>query len=543
MAITLTPVSSTAKIYIKEAPRALSGPVILFTGDVAHLSLCVYTDALYHEGSMKLSGPAARSIEARRIGYVPVVLDSTFEMDDYYEIRPEHVYPDVLEPVDLRHLNCQPGYNQAFHFTVKDSDRIPVGDSRVTVSFFVAGKKMARTSFTIRKLAARLPEQRCISTAWMHYDGLVAQHNVRPFTREYYKILGSYVDAAVYSGQTMLLVPLFTPAFDTEIGGERRTIQLLGICEGEDGHFTFDFSEMHRFIKFALAHGIKQIEMPPLFTQWGAEHAPKIMVKRPDGRTVRRFGWETDSLSEDYRRFLSDLLPALVAEIRAIGMEEKTFFHVSDEPDKSHRERYAACKELVMPLIGNCRTLDACGDIAFAGKSEREYAVPVEYKLRPFIEAGIRPLCTYFCGNPQGGYYPNRFITQPLARLLVLGASLYRYDIDLFLHWGFNFYNSFLSRREISPYGNTDCDIQYVAGDGFIVYPNYADLCCNPTLRLCAMREMFRLSRILYLLEEKLGRDAVLAILDEEGIVDFGNYPRKTGWMEGFLYRLCDRLA
>jgi hypothetical protein len=141
------------------------------------------------------------------------------------------------------------------------------------------------------------------------------------------------------------------------------------------------------------------------------------------------------------------------------------------------------------------------------------------------------------------GYMPNRFLAMPLQRLLVLGALLYKYDMDLFLQWGFNFYNSFLSRREISPFGNTDCDIHYPAGDAFIVYPDTPAGGCRKSIRLVATREMFRLSRILYLLEEKLGREAVLAILEEEGIENFGNYPREVGFIDGFLYRLAERLA
>ena len=81
-------------------------------------------------------------------------------------------------------------------------------------------------------------------------------------------------------------------------------------------------------------------------------------------------------------------------------------------------------------------------------------------------------------------------MSQPLPRLIVLGASLWRYDIDLFLQWGFNFFNTFLSRREISPYGNTDCDVMYLSGDAFIVYPNYAGRSANMSIRLVAMQEL-----------------------------------------------------
>ena len=480
MAITLTPVASTERIHIKGEVHPLTAPVILFTGDVAHLSICLDSTQYFQNGKMRLSGgPAARAIKPYRIGYVPSVYDTPVDVDDYYDIRPEMIYPDVLEEVDLGRLHGQPNCRQAFFFQIKDSEKIPVGDSTVTVRFCIDGKQYAKTSFVIRKLSAVLPKQKAISTCWMHYDSIEAQHNVKMFSRDFYKVFGSYLDAAVYSGQTMLLLPIFTPAFDTEVGTERRTAQLLDIREDAEGNFSFDFKKMHAFIDFALTHGIEQFEMPPMFTQWGALHCPKIMVKGVDGRTRLRFGWKTDSLSDDYRRFLATLIPALVSEMRARGLEEKTFFHVSDEPHKDQLERWQACKDMITPYLGNCRTLDACSDIEFAGKNEREYAVAVENRLRPFIDAGCRPLCTYFCCGPRNLHYPNRFMSMPLPRLIVLGATLWRYDIDLFLQWGFNFYNTFLSRREISPYGNTDCDVMYLSGDAFIVYPNYAGRSAN----------------------------------------------------------------
>ena len=543
MAITITPVASTDKIYYNGDVRPLTAPVILFMGDVAHLSICMDSDRYFQYGKMRLSGgPAAHAVKPYRIGYVPSLFDTPIDGDEYYEIRPEKVYPDVLEEVDLGRLHSAPHCRQAFFLQIKDNDKIPVGDSTVTVRLYIDKKQEAKCSFVIRKLAAVLPKQKAISTCWMHYDSIEAQHNAKVFSREYYKILGSYLDAAVYSGQTMLLLPIITPALDTEEGYERRTAQLLDICEDAAGNFSFDFAKMHAFIDFALAHGIEQFEMPPMFTQWGAMHCPKIMVKGADGRTRRRFGWKTDSLSEDYRRFLATLIPALVAEMRSRGLEERTFFHVSDEPHKEHLERWQACKDMITPYLGNCRTLDACSDIEFAGKNGREYTAAAEHKIKPFIDAGCRPLCTYFCCNPRGGNYPNRFMVQPLPRLIVLGASLWRYDIDLFLHWGFNFYSTYLSRREISPYGNTDCDTFYLSGDAYIVYPNYAGRSANMSIRLVAMREMWRLTRILYALEEKLGREAVLAILDAEGATDFNVYPIEDGWLFDFINRLAAML-
>ena len=92
MAITLTPVASTDKIHISGDVRPLSAPVILFTGDVAHLSICLDSTQYFQNGKLRLSGgPAARAIKPYRIGYVPSTFDTPIDVDDYYDIRPEKI--------------------------------------------------------------------------------------------------------------------------------------------------------------------------------------------------------------------------------------------------------------------------------------------------------------------------------------------------------------------------------------------------------------------------------------------------------------------
>ena len=53
-----------------------------------------------------------------------------------------------------------------------------------------------------------------------------------------------------------------------------------------------------------------------LYTQWGAEHCPKIMAT-VDGEYRRIFGWDTAATGEDYRNFLAAFLPALTARLEA----------------------------------------------------------------------------------------------------------------------------------------------------------------------------------------------------------------------------------
>lgn len=542
--ISLTVVSANEKVFLTGDPPEMRLPIYLFEGGEVSFQVNLWSDQPYYNGMLRFFprdiGPR---MTVRRVGLVPAVMDVAESHDDGYVIRDDHLYPDVLEKIDRRYLHNSTKTNQTFFITIHDDERIQPGTHSMGVRFYEDGKKMGFADFTLVKIPAPLPAQKCILTTWMHYDSFLNQHHVKPFTIEFYRLLGNYLDAAKIGGQNMILVPLITPAFDTQVGRERLSTQLLDIREPEPGKFVFDFSEFNRFVRFVLSRGMKYLEMPPCFSQWGAEHAPKVLVHDAGGRIRHRFGWQTDALSDDYRNFLAQMLDALHADLCELGVEDITFFHVSDEPNEEQLAHYTACKELIMQHIGNCRTIDACSSLDFVGKTDREYSVCSIATVQKYIDAGVRPLCTYYCCGPTAGYFTNRFLSQPLSRTAQLGFVLYRYNMDLFLHWGFNFYNSYLSRRPINPYITTDGEGMFTAGDPFLVYPDHPGFSANPSLRLFAMGEAMRLSRMLYMLEEYEGREAALAFLDEEGVRGITEYPRTQGWLDRLTWHLGARLA
>ena len=540
----LTAVSAGEKIYRTGDPHVLDTPLYLFEGESVSLQLNLFADYDYREVSVRLAGgPAARAAKVRRVGLVPAVMDASPWHDDYYEIREDHLYPDVLEKCNPLLLHGMANANQTLFVTIQDSDKIAPGKHKIIARLYDNGKYLTRATFELIKLPARLPEQKWVLTHWMHYDSFIDQHHVKLFTKDFYKLFASYLEKATISGQNMLLIPLFTPAFDTQIGGERHTAQLLDIREPEPGVFTFDFEKTNEFIRFALSHGMKYLEMPPCYTQWGAKNAPKILVRDQKGRLRRRFGWETDALSDEYKDFLRQMLTALNANLRENGWEEISFFHISDEPNLEQYDQYMACKNFIMPLIGKSRTLDACSHLEFAGKTDREYSVCVVNTMQNYIDANVRPLCTYYCCGPINNHYTNRFLSMPLPRVSVLGLQMFRYDMDLFLHWGFNFYNSMHSRRPINPYNNTDADAVFSAGDAFIVYPDYAGFGANASLRLYAMGTGMQVARMLYLYQSLTSRETALAFLDEEGVTGLNVYPTEPGWLDRLTARLCEKIA
>ena len=56
-------------------------------------------------------------------------------------------------------------------------------------------------------------------------------------------------------------------------------------------------------------------------------------------------------MGEEYESFLSQFIPALLAEFRSRGLDKKCFFHVSDEPNLTNLEQYKRCKELIDPYL------------------------------------------------------------------------------------------------------------------------------------------------------------------------------------------------
>ena len=115
----------------------------------------------------------------------------------------------------------------------------------------------------------------------------------------------------------------------------------------------------------------------------------------------------------------------------------------------------------------------------------------------------------------------------PTERTRILGVQLYYYDIEGFLHWGYNFYNSFNSYSVLDPYGYPDGGSFTPSGDCFLVYPGTNGEAWE-SLRLNALREAMDDIRALKWYEERFGKAAAKQLIEEEagGIITFTEYPK-----------------
>lgn len=114
--------------------------------------------------------------------------------------------------------------------------------------------------------------------------------------------------------------------------------------------------------------------------------------------------------------------------------------------------------------------------------------------------------------------------------------QLYERDINGFLHWGFNFYNTVLSYRPINPLCVSDAGGAFPAGDSFVVYPGHNG--AWDSLRLEVFYDALQDRMILKLLESFIGREKVLDLLHNEGVRGWKEYPRDAKWHIMFREKL-----
>jgi hypothetical protein len=283
-------------------------------------------------------------------------------------------------------------------------------------------------------------------------------------------------------------------------------------------------------VDICLKNGIEAFEISHFFTQWGAEHAPKIMAD-VDGTETRIFGWETEAAGEEYTNFLAQFSVALRKEAEELGIKDRCWVHVSDEPNEKQIPGYRKAAKILHEAFPDFNNLDALSEIEFFKKGLVKTPVCCEDKADIFREH-VDHFWTYYCCGQVDNLLPNRMFSQPSQRNRVLGILLYKYDAEGFLHWGHNFWYSQYSKREINPYKVTDAGNAFPSGDAFVVYPGKNGEPLN-SLRHKVFYDGFQDLRALRLLEKLTSREEVLKLIEQDLDIplSFNCYPTNQKWL------------
>lgn len=463
--------------------------------------------------------------------------------DDNYITNVTGLMPDLLKPLESqnnkllisRNINSS---SSLLFKTIWVDVNIPTGvnagEHYITLKFdaeTIYGSPVKSTiseTTNIRTIPIDLPENKIAYTQWFYADCIATAHNVEVYSEKHWELINKYIKLAAELEINTILTPVFTPPLDTEVGHYRTNVQLVKIQENFE-KYSFDFSLLDRFIDICKSNGIKNFEICHLYSQWGLKATPAVYVN-----DELKFGWNTKSDSPEYTGFLKQFLPTLVSHLKEKGIDQNNcLFHISDEPNLDGIENYKKAYNIIRPLIGDIKILDAISNIDFYNMGLMDIPVCASDHIEPFLDAQINELWTYYC-CVQTNQVSNRFISMPSSRNRAIGLHLYKYNIKGFLQWGYNFYNSRRSLYPINPLLTSSCDGGFPSGDAFSVYPYGNEV--YPSLRALVFKDALQDIRLMKLAENYISKEDIIKMAEKllNREITFKYCPKETSFYDIF---------
>ncbi|MBO5852385.1 MAG: DUF4091 domain-containing protein [Clostridia bacterium] len=469
--------------------------------------------------SIEVEGDLAEYVKMRTVecipNYVPVEPTPKFSRDldpDYVRTEPG-LYPDILMP--LHNTNGVTVLKQQLHpvwIDVKNDGSISAGEHTLKFKLFNRTHELiAENEITINVIDTCLPEQETKVTQWFYADCLADYYDVDVWSERHFEICRRFIQTAVDNGINMILTPVLTPPLDTAVGWERTTNQLVQVALN-DGKYSFDLSLLDRWVNMCLDCGVKYFEINHLFTQWGAFHCPKVMAT-VDGEYKKIFGWESAAEGEEYVTFLNLLLKEVTSYFEGRGLKDNVYFHISDEPWAEHLPQYKLNRKNIGEALKGWHILDALSHVEYFKEGLCENPVAQVNRILPFLEEDIKERWVYYCCYPYEGY-SNRFMAMHSARTRFLGTQMFKYGLDGFLHWGYNYYNNQFSWDHIDPMLNANAGHWAGGGDAVSVYPGRHGMPLE-SIRIVAFRQGLEDIRAMKLCESLYSKQEVVAAIEE----------------------------
>ena len=471
------------------------------------------------------------------------VADRIQPCDDDMIMTEPGLVPDILVP-----LECQNGRMSFFNdvtsiwLDVKVPVSFPAGEYPVNIRIenYLDKNDIREKTFSVEVLPAKIPVQSTIYTQWFYADCIAQAHDVEVYSEKHWEITEKYMKMAREMGINMILTPIITPPLDTEVGLKRLCTQLVKIEKRAEKYY-FDFALLDRWIDVALRCGMEYFEMAHLFSQWGLKFAPNIVVCE-NGVEHYKFDTEVRSTDPEYIEFLNQFVPELVLYLKKRGIYDKCYFHLSDEPNETHLEAYKFARNVLVPLVGEERIMDAMSHVEYYKNGLTKLPVIGIDFMEDFLPENIEKLWGYYCSS-QWNKVSNRFLAMPSYRNRIIGLQIYKFNLVGFLHWGYNYYNGQNSRYPINPYMTSSCDKCFESGDAFTVYPmNDSPV---PSLRGLVFNEALQDVEVCKLLERYIGRQAVVKLIDDEAgmEVTFKDYPRNSAYIPCLMEKMKNMIS
>lgn len=529
-------IASGEKIFPNKKPRYIIDSATVAKNEGFSFQVAIKTfESFMKTRKIFIKSDMPDAITVKEVRCVPSLLSVYNEKkrDDYFLSVQSGLFPDALMQVE-KEILCPPKKWISLWVTVESENGLPTGEHKIEIT--VEGENARQSvNFTLKVEDIVLPENDLIITNWIHYDCICEAYHVEPFTDKFFGIVEKHYISQAKHGCTMVYLPLFTPPLDTAVGRYRKTVQSVEV-QKKNGEYGFNFDNLAKLIDIAKDSGYKYFEFSHLFSQWGAFCPPKIVVNNGKNEKLL-FGWDDDSLSANYLEFLDAFIKALNLFVKEKGIENDCYLHLSDEPKEKDFERYKKLSDFVRNRT-EIKIMEAISNPLLFAENKVDMPCVSLDSYHKFKD--VKGMIIYTCCEEYDRYLTNRFMNMPYNRTRVLGIQMYLAEVKGYLHWGYNFYHSELSYKEINPFEITDGCGGFPSGDAFIVYPDEKNGDVIESIRYKAFYDAINDYKALKLYERKFGREKTVRLLTDAGAEGFEKYPHNDTWLDNLkrqIYR------
>lgn len=447
------------------------------------------------------------------------------------------IMPDILIPLkDQNGFYSASKYGSCMWVNVKVPEDFGAGEYDFTVYF---GEESA--SVKIEIVDEVIEENTLKYTQWFHPDCIASCHNVPMYSEEHWKLIENYMLLAKETGINMVLTPVLPLNLDTDPAFKvKRPNCSLTDIKVTDGVYSFDFARLTRYMNLAVKCGMEYFEISHLYHAGGAERCINVEAE-VDGEMKYIFDSSMRADTEEYVSFLKVFVPALTCHLKEIGMFDKCYFHISDEPNKNNIDIYEFANKQIKPLFEGRPLMDALSEVDFAERGLMDVAVAEIAHIEDFIDKEFaEKWCYYCCGD--WDKVSNRLLFMPSYRNRIIGLQMYKYGFDGFLHWGYNFTYVSGSMFDINPYVSQSSSYMFPSGDAASVYPSKDG--AYPSIRALVFKEAIEDIQVCRTLEKYIGKEAVVKLIDDEAEMDinFKEYPRNPHYIPNLMDKMRDMI-
>ncbi|GHO84241.1 DUF4091 domain-containing protein [Dictyobacter formicarum] len=362
-------------------------------------------------------------------------------------LAPFRVY-DAMKPLteNTRTRSDTEGLYICWKIETDTASGIYTGEMTITI-----GEEKCTVFVSIEVFSATVPEKETLSVSnWFILSHMADRHNLERWSEEHWAMIRRYGELMRRARQTHFWV----------------TMETIDVEQKDDGTYHFCFDKTERLIRLFLELGFTHIEGGMVAVR--RQFTDSEFVVRIHDQTLR-------AISSEGYSYISQYLTAWRKFLDKHGWLNIIVQHVADEPTENCAEEYRILSGIVRKFMPGVPLIEAVEIFDLEGAVDiwipKNYYYETHRHQFEKVRALGDKLWFYTCCLP-GGYYMNRLLDMPLLRTRYLHWGNYIYNLEGFLHWGFNYYLGDQDPFDhASPVLADLSDSRLPPGDTHIAYP------------------------------------------------------------------------